>query len=70
MTLKQLLRAKKVTQTELAAKLGVRQGTLSRYVIGLRNPDNKMMARIAKALNVSLELRNNGELAFVKGGAA
>lgn len=44
----------KLTQPELAAKVGCVPNTISRYEMGLRQPTLKMLKRIAKALGYGL----------------
>lgn len=45
-------RGKPMTQTELAEKLGVTQGTVGRWEKALKEPDLETISQIAKALEV------------------
>ena len=50
--LKAIRKSKKITQKELAKKLGIATNSLSRYETGERNPSISMLKEIAKALEV------------------
>lgn len=50
-----LMAAKKITQKELAAAVGVTAATLSSYKNGSKSPTLPVAVAIAKALNVSLD---------------
>lgn len=47
------LRAKRMTQKELAARINVSEGVISRYVSGDRDPKPEMLANIATALHTT-----------------
>ena len=51
MTLRELIRHRNLTQTDLAAALGVSQAMVSKWVNGKRNPKWQTATRIAGALN-------------------
>lgn len=42
-----------ITQAELAKKLGLATGTIQQYELGKRQPNGKMLQRIAGAINCS-----------------
>jgi transcriptional regulator with XRE-family HTH domain len=46
---------RKLTQTALAAKAGVRQETIARLESGTRRPSLRMLQKLAKALGTSIE---------------
>ncbi|MCM1334952.1 MAG: helix-turn-helix transcriptional regulator [Bacteroides sp.] len=46
---------RKLTQTELAERVGIRQATLSEYESGSATPGVKNLIRLADALNCSLD---------------
>lgn len=50
--LRAIRKSKKMTQKELAKKLGIATNSLSRYETGERNPSISMLKEIAKALEV------------------
>lgn len=50
-----LRRAADITQEELSADLGITQAALSRYENGLREPDDEMADKLAKALGVTTD---------------
>ena len=52
--LKTLMRRKFVDQTELARRLGVSQGTISKYTTGHLIPDVLMLRKMARALGCSV----------------
>lgn len=57
-----LLYDRKMTQRDLAAKLGVHEVTVSRYLSGIRQPNEAMAARMAMILGtVPEELELGGE---------
>jgi DNA-binding XRE family transcriptional regulator len=56
MSLIRARRAKKLTQADLADKLGVQQSTIARIESGKGNPGLTTLLRIAKALEVNLVL--------------
>ena len=45
----------KLSQTELAKKIGVSQQTISKYEQGIREPDIATLIRLAKIFNVSVD---------------
>ena len=51
---KNLLKTKKIKQSEIAKKLNVSEVTISRYANGAREPDFEMLECIAGELGVSL----------------
>ena len=50
-----LLKQKKMTQHELAARIGSHQDTLSRWMTGQRQPSSYALYRISKVLGVTME---------------
>ncbi len=52
-TLSQLRRAAGLTQPQLARRLGVSESTVAKWDIGLRTPNTRNLARLARALGVS-----------------
>lgn len=65
MNLRQLLAARTVTQSELAARLNVNQALISRWVTGKRQMKYDTAARIAAALNALVAGNEGGEWVFV-----
>lgn len=53
--LAQLRKEYKITQKELAMKLGVSRGTIGMYEIGQRDPDSETINKIADFFNVSTD---------------
>jgi len=53
--LAELRKKHKMTQQELANKLGVSRGTIGMYEIGQRDPDTETVAEIAEIFNVSTD---------------
>lgn len=51
--IKNLLYAKRITQTALAKKIGVHKQVLANWLNGNRNPKKENLEKIAKALEVS-----------------
>ncbi len=51
----QLLRENRMSQRELAAKIGSTEMTVSRYVRNERQPKAEVLARIAHALNTTAD---------------
>ncbi len=47
------LQKQKMTQKELAARIGVTEGVISRYISGDREPKPEMLANIATALHTT-----------------
>ena len=44
-----------ISQTEMAARLGILQSSYSKYEIGTRKPDYEVLKRIANIFNVSID---------------
>lgn len=55
MRLSEIRKEKNISQLKMALDLNVSQNTISRYETGEREPDLKMLIRIADYLNVSLD---------------
>jgi len=55
MRMKEIRRKKRISQVKMAYDLSVSQNTISRYETGEREPDFKMLIRIADYLHVSLD---------------
>lgn len=53
--LKDIIEAKGISQSWLAEKAETTEATISRYVAGVHKPNLDIVARIAKALNVSID---------------
>lgn len=53
--LKQLRENKKLTQQEMADKLGIARGTYAHYEINRREPDNATLARLADFFGVTTD---------------
>ena len=53
--LMQLRIESKMTQTELANKIGVVKGTIANYESGLRKPDNDKLIALAEVFGVSVD---------------
>lgn len=51
----QLRLENKMTQTELANKIGVVKGTIANYESGLRKPDNDKLIALAEVFGVSVD---------------
>jgi transcriptional regulator with XRE-family HTH domain len=65
--IKNLLYAKRITQTALAKKIGVHKQVLANWVNGNRNPKKENLEKIAKALEVSpQELIFGGQKNFIE----
>ena len=66
--LKHLINLRGISQTELAARVGVSIQTISNYVVGRRVPDMVTLAEIFRALDMTAgEARNAfGELFVVE----
>ena len=58
--LEELLRARKMTQKELAAKSGVTEAAMSHYIKGDRTPRSAVLARIAVALDTTSDYLMEG----------
>lgn len=54
MKLKQHRKARGLTQTELAAKVGLSLGYIARLEIGMHDPPLSTLAKLAKALKVTV----------------
>jgi len=65
MNLQELMTARAVTQSELAARLGITQAPISRWVTGKRNMKYSTAARIAAALDALVARRKGNEWVFV-----
>lgn len=48
-----LLRSQGVQQEELAERIGITEGVMSRYIAGTRDPKPETLANIATALNTT-----------------
>ena len=55
MRLKEIRKAKHISQVKLAMELGTSQNTISRYETGERQADYKMLIALADYLNVSID---------------
>ncbi|HML33801.1 helix-turn-helix domain-containing protein [Sporomusa sphaeroides] len=53
--LKQLRENKKLTQQEMADKIGIARGTYAHYEINRREPDNATLARLADFFGVTTD---------------
>ncbi|RAS75210.1 helix-turn-helix domain-containing protein [Priestia endophytica] len=53
--LKELRSSRKLTQTEIAAKLGITRGTYAHYEIDKRQPDYETLKKIAKYYDVNTD---------------
>ena len=51
--LREIRKKNKLTQTQLAEKVGTQKGTISNYENGHSTPPNEMLKRISKVLNIS-----------------
>lgn len=60
MNLKKLMIEREMTAADIARKTGMTQATLSRYINGKRIPKINSVIKIAKALNVPIELLMKG----------
>ncbi len=58
--LEELLRARKMTQTELAEKSGVTEAAMSHYIKGDRIPRSAVLTRIAMSLNTTSDYLMEG----------
>jgi len=54
-TLKEIRLNKRITQVELAKRVGIRQQTISHYETGRAKPSLDVAVKLAKALGVSVE---------------
>ena len=59
--LKALRRAKGITQTELANRLGVKQNTIACYETGVREPTNAIILSICREFDVNERWLRTGE---------
>lgn len=53
--LRQLRRAKKITQQDVADRVGITRATISNYEVGRRTPHLRDLQKIAKTYGVGLE---------------
>lgn len=53
--LSRLLRKNNITQSQLAAKIGITQQLVSKWVTGGCQPQIEMLPKLAEALNCSVE---------------
>ena len=60
MNLKKLMIEREMTAADISRKTGMTQATLSRYINGKRIPNINSVIKIAKALNVPIELLLKG----------
>lgn len=60
MNLKKLMIEREMTAADIARKTGMTQASLSRYINGKRIPKINSVIKIAKALNVPIELLVKG----------
>lgn len=60
MNLKKLMIEREMTAADIARKTGMTQAALSRYINDKRNPRLNSVIKIAKALNVPIELLLKG----------
>jgi transcriptional regulator with XRE-family HTH domain len=58
--LEELLKARRMTQKELAIKSGVTEAAMSHYVKGDRTPRSAVLSRIATALNTTSDYLMEG----------
>ncbi|MER1260578.1 helix-turn-helix domain-containing protein [Bacillus sp. C3(2022)] len=56
-----LRKSKKLTQEEMAAKIGVHRGTYANYERGNRQPDYETLTKIADFFEVSIDYLIRGE---------
>jgi len=54
-TLKEIRLNKRITQVELAKRVGIRQQTISHYETGRAKPSLDVAVKLAKVLGVSVE---------------
>lgn len=60
MNLKKIMIEREMTAADIARKSGMTQAALSRYINGKRTPNLNSVIKIAKALNVPIELLVKG----------
>lgn len=60
MNLKKIMIEREMTAADIARKTGMTQAALSRYINDKRNPRLNSVIKIAKALNVPIELLLKG----------
>lgn len=58
--LEELLKARRITQKELAAKAGITEAAISHYIKGDRTPRSAVLSRIATALNTTSDYLMEG----------
>lgn len=56
MTFRQLRLMRELTQSDLAKSVGITAHAISQYELGLRTPNLKISDKLAKALNVDLQI--------------
>ena len=66
LTIKNLRKQMKLTQSQLAEKLNVSDKTISKWETGKGLPDIALIESIAKALNISISELMTGETVFKK----
>jgi transcriptional regulator with XRE-family HTH domain len=54
-TLEELIESRGISQKRLSVDAGTTEATISRYIAGKNQPEIKIVVRIAKALNVSVD---------------
>lgn len=59
--LKQLRKAKGITQTQFASIFNISSGTIAMWETGKRMPDTEMLRRIAQFFNVSIDFLLDNE---------
>lgn len=60
MNLKKLMIEREMTAADISRKTGITQAALSRYINDKRNPRLNSVIKIAKALNVPIEVLMKG----------
>ena len=55
MKLKEIRKARKLTQIELASMVGISQARYSQYERGTREPNLEMLRKLANALGVTID---------------
>lgn len=58
--IKQIRKAKNLTQQEFATKLGIKRSTIANYEIGKNNPVDSVISLICREFNVNEEWLRNG----------
>lgn len=62
--LKDLRNNSNLTQSEIAKKLNITQGTYGNYELGNREPNFDVLLQISKLFNISIDLLLNSDIAF------